>query len=332
MIEGAAFYCMSSRLYFLGAVGLVNSLRLIGHREPIFLLDCGLSESQRRLLAPHVNLVAAPDDREPFMLKTVLPTRHPAEVMVLIDADIIATRALDDLVEGAAGGRAVAVAHPRDRFVPEWGELLGLGTARRRPYVSSALVLLGGREGREVLRILDRAQDRIDFDRTMFRTTVPEYPFIEPGTGEALAPDYPFFFADQDLLNAILATSLEPDRVLTIDSRLAALPPFDGLALVDEGSLRCAYEDGAAPYVIHHHTSKPWLEPTYHGIYSRLLRRLLIGPDVAVRVPQGDLPLRLRSGLRAYAERKRVNARERVRWHVREPLKARARARRERRA
>ena len=38
----AAFYCVADERYFLGAVGLINSLRLVGHDEPIHLLDCGL--------------------------------------------------------------------------------------------------------------------------------------------------------------------------------------------------------------------------------------------------------------------------------------------------
>jgi hypothetical protein len=326
VIGGTAFYCMSSGMYFLGAVGLINSLRLQGHAEQIFLLDCGLTAQQRELLSPHVTLVPKPDDREPFMLKTFLPIRHPAEVMVLIDADMVVTRPLTGLCQVASKGRVMAVKHPRDRFVSEWGELLGLGVARRHPYVSSALVFLGGTAGQTVIRTMHEAQDRIDFDRTLFRTTLPEYPYVDPAVADAAVADYPFFYADQDLLNAILATRVGADRFEPLDSTLVALPPFEGLTVVDEGSLRCAYEDGTEPDAVHHHTSKPWLEPTYHGVYSRLLRRTLIGPDLAVRVPERDLPLRLRRGWRAFAARARVNARERVRWHVREPLRDRVRA------
>ena len=63
-VPPVAFYCVSSRIYFLGAVGLVNSLRLIGHTEPIFLLDCGLTPAQRERIAPHVTLVPAPAIRQ----------------------------------------------------------------------------------------------------------------------------------------------------------------------------------------------------------------------------------------------------------------------------
>ncbi len=40
---------------------MINSLRLNGHREPIYLLDCGLSDDQRELLAAEVTVVDAPD-------------------------------------------------------------------------------------------------------------------------------------------------------------------------------------------------------------------------------------------------------------------------------
>ena len=152
-MSAAAFYCISSALYFPGAVGLVNSLRLQGHTEPIYLLDCGLSERQRELIAPEATIVPAPRELPPYLLKTHAPLAHPAEVMVLIDVDMIATRPLDELIERAAEGAAVAFRDTIDRFVPEWGELLGLGPLRRGPYVSLGLVALGGELGGEVLRL-----------------------------------------------------------------------------------------------------------------------------------------------------------------------------------
>src|SRR6266508_2253741 len=77
-VREAGFYCVADRRYFLGAVGLVNSLRLVGHDEPIYLLDCGLTVEQRELLAPHVTLVAAPTEAPPWLLKTVAPLSRPA--------------------------------------------------------------------------------------------------------------------------------------------------------------------------------------------------------------------------------------------------------------
>ena len=299
--QEAAFYTVSDSSYFLGTVGLLNSLRLAGHREPVFVLDCGLSSEQRDLLAPEATIVAAPTDAPPWLLKVAAPLRHPADVMVLVDADIVATRPLADLIERAAAPRVVAFENDTDRFVPEWGALLGLGEVRRQAYLSSGLVFLGEPLGTEVLGRMAELQDRVDFERTHWR---------------ANEPDYPFLFADQDIFNAILASQVAPDSVVGMPNRLAPNPPFHGLRPIDASELHWSYEDGTEPYVVHHHTAKPWLERTYDGVYSRLLRRLLAGEQIAVRVPTGQIPLRMREGLVAYAERKRINATVRLRWRM----------------
>jgi hypothetical protein len=90
--------------------------------------------------------------------------------------------------------------------------------------------------------------------------------------------------------------------------------------VVDPASLRVARGDGTEPLAIHHYTTKPWLEPTHHGVYSQLLRRLLIGPDVVVKVDQAEIPQRFRPGLRAWLARKRTDLPETYRWHVSEPI------------
>jgi hypothetical protein len=308
---GAAFYSVSDSRYFLGAVGMLNSLRLLGHREPVYVLDCGLTAHQRQLLAPHATLVPAPSEAPPWLLKTVAPLRHPAEVMVLIDADVVVTRPLTELVETASPGRVVAFRNDIDRFVPEWGELLELGPVRRQPYLSSGFIALTASLGELVLGLMEERQDRVDFELTYWRRNVP---------------DYPFLYADQCVFNAILASRLEPEQVVALDNRLASNPPFRGLRIIDGPALRCAYEDGTEPYLIHHFTAKPWLESTFEGVYSRLLRRLLTGADLAVEVPKAWIPLRMRNGPLAYANRKVINGREQLRWRVSEPLAARARA------
>jgi hypothetical protein len=303
----AAFYCVSSEMYFPGAVGMLNSLRLQGHTEPVFMLDCGLSPAHRELLAPHVTLVPGPSDTPPHLLKTLAPLRHPAEVMVLIDADMIVTRPLSELIQRASEDRILAFENDRQRFVPQWGDLLDLGTARRQRYLSSGLVFLGGSVGAEVLGLLQGCQARAQFDLSL-------------DIRQTDAPDHPFLYLEQDVLNAILSTRVDSDRIIALDNRLAANPPFQGLRLVDEGTLRCAFGDGTEPYVIHQYVRKPWLEPMYHGVYPRLLSRLLLGEDVAVRVPEREVPRRMRNGPRARAVRMLVNARDLGRWYLAERL------------
>jgi hypothetical protein len=288
----AAFYCVTDSRYFLGAVGMVNSLRLVGHREPVYVLDCGLTAHQRELLTPHATLVPAPSDAPPWLLKTVAPLRHPADVMVLIDADIVVTRSLAELIQRAAEPRVLAVENDTDRFVPEWGELLNLGEVRRQPYLSSGLVFLGDPLGQEVLTSMGQLQDRVDFDRSFWR---------------ANDRDYPFLYGDQDVLNAILASRVERERVVALENRLAPNPPFRGLRLLDQATLRCAHRDGTEPYALHNFYRKPWLVRTRSNPYSRLLTRLLLADDVSLRLDPSELPLRLRTGLRAQVARLAVD-------------------------
>jgi hypothetical protein len=244
--------------------------------------------------------------------------------MVLIDADIVATRSFAELISRASGGRVLAIKDGEDRYFAEWGHLLG-AVPRRQPYVSSSLVILGDGPGHEVLRLMDELQAEIDLQGSPFATRVPDRAFFH-GDYAAAAGSHPFFYPEQDLLNAILATKLDQRQVEVLDRRLEADPPFDGLRVIDEATLRCAYGDGTEPYALHHFAVKPWLEPARHGAYSRLLRRLLTGTDVPMRIPEDQLPLRLRSGVRAWLDRKRVDVGETIRWHVREPLTARLRS------
>jgi hypothetical protein len=326
MSVGAAFYCVADSGYFLGAVGMLNSLRLLGHREPMFILDCGLTAAQRELLAPYATVVPGPSDVPPCLLKTIAPLRHPADVMVLIDADIVASRSLAGLIERASEGRVLAIKDGEDRYFAEWGRLLGMREPRRQPYVSSSLVILGDGPGREVLALMHEAQAHIDIHGSPFAARVPDHRFFR-GDYAAASAKHPFFYPEQDVLNAILATEVDPRHVEVLDRRLEADPPFSGLRVIDERTLRCAYRDGTEPYVLHHFALKPWLQRTFHGPYSRLLRRLLVRSDVAVRVRERQLPLRLRTGPLAWLARTVVSAYDLPRWYVRDRLVARLRKR-----
>jgi hypothetical protein len=306
MSAPTAFYCMSSDLYFPGAVALVNSLRMTGHQQPIHLLDCGLSEPHRELLATEVELLEAPRDLPPYMLKTVAPTIRPAETMVLIDVDMVVTRSLDPLLDPAAGGRVVAFKDDIDRFCAEWGELLDLGNVEPRPYVSSGLVVLSGDVGARVLRLWDERQARADYGRSWF---------------ERRDPDYPLLFLDQDVLNAVAGSeAIRPGELVVVDGELAPHQPYRGLRLESEAELRCAYADGRSPYVLHQYLQKPWVRPMYHGIYSRLLSRLWLADDVAIRMPAAEVPLRMRRGARAWLVRKGVDAADLARWYARDVI------------
>lgn len=302
MSPPVAFYCVCDARYFLGAVAMINSLRLQGHDEPVHVLDVGLEPRQRELLAEEALVVGASPTLPAQLLKTVAPLRHPAEVRVLIDADMIVTRPLVEPIEQARAGGVVAFCDRQaDRHFAEWGELLGLGPARRGPYLSSGLVFLGSPTAETVLGLLEQTREAVDYGRTFW------------GANER---DYPFLYADQDLFNAILATRVSAERVGALPARLAATPPYRQLRLRDLANLRCAYDDGIEPFVLHQFVRKPWLEPVYHGIYSRLFVRLLLGEDVALRVSPAELPLRMRRGLVARANRMLVDGGDLGRYYL----------------
>lgn len=306
----AGFYCVADEAYFLGAVALINSLRLHGHHEPVYVLDRGLRADQRELLIPEAELIAADPDQPPWLQKAIAPLAQPSETMVLIDADMIATRSLTELIERAAAGNAIVFANDTDRWDERWGELLGLGALKRRTYVSSGLVVLGGAFGAEILRLLDDHQAAVDPQRTF------------AGTDE---PGYPFRYPEQDVLNALLAAQADHDRVVTLPNVLAANPPYTGLRITDLAAARCSYRDGTEPFVLHQFVRKPWLEPMYHGIYPRLFARLLLGRGLAIGVPESWVPRRMRSGALARIERTAVNVVDLGRWYGGERLPARLR-------
>src|SRR5262249_42249773 len=103
-----AFYCVADSRFFIGAVAVINSLRLVGHSEPIYMLDGGLTRGRRDLLAGEVDIVEPGRRLPPHMLKTAAPLACPAESMLLIDTDVIVTRSLASLFEITEAGKIAA--------------------------------------------------------------------------------------------------------------------------------------------------------------------------------------------------------------------------------
>jgi hypothetical protein len=127
----------------------------------------------------------------------------------------------------------------------------------------------------------------------------------------------PFYFADQDVVNAVLAALLTPDEILCLEHRLAPHPPFTDVAVVDEQQLSCVSRDGTHPYLLHHTLAKPWLKPTPVNAYSRLLPRLLFASDVALRLRPEQVPLRLRTGRLGHVDRARADVQARMQIRTR---------------
>ena len=277
---------------------MVNSLRVLGHDEVIHVLDCGLEADQRALLASETTIVPTEDGCVPHLQKFVLPLERPDDVMVIVDADVIFTKPLRELLAAAAEGRVVAfsdrVSH---RYFAEWGELLDLDGVTRRTYLNAGLVALPRELG---TRVLERAQAglaRVDVDNSMLA---------------AGPPSYPFSYLEQDVFNAVLSALTDSSDVLTLELRLAPVPPFMGVQVIDDARLQCRNADGVEPFALHHLERKPWLVPTKANAYSRLLTRLLLDPSAAVPVESGCLPLRLRDGALASCARREGDVRAAV--------------------
>lgn len=304
-----AFYTVADRRFFPGLVALLNSLRLVGHDQPLIVVDAGLTRGQRELLADHVWFVQAPSPAVPAVYLAQLgPAVCPADVMVLIDADIIVTRSLHELIDAAKANRVVGFIDcpgTAARHHPEWGPALGLGPVRSQPYLNAGLLVFPDSLSSRLLPPWTAGQTAIGTASTRY--------------GKARLED-PFYFADQDVLNAVLASQFEPDDLLLLAHRLAPHPPFPGVSLVDERHLNCRYDDGNRPFLLHHVLAKPWLKATRSTVYAQLLTRLLVEPDVVVQLEPSTLPPRLRRGWAAAVDRRRAGAAVLVRTGVRHQL------------
>jgi hypothetical protein len=218
--------------------------------------------------------------------------------MAVIDADIIVTRWMPELVKKAAAGHLVAFEdyNEQSRFFPAW-DALGLGIPTKQPYVNAGNLILSAATAETLFPLLIRLHDRIVIDETMW---------AEFGTPSSS----PFYYAEQDLLNAILCTCFK-GQITRVSRRLAPMPPFAGLTVKDAGRLICEYSDGIRPFQLHHAARvKPWAVPMSPSAYSILFTRLVTGPDVRVRTSDHDIPLRLREGLglpaRAWVSTERI--------------------------
>jgi hypothetical protein len=294
-----AFYTIADERFFVGAVALLNSLRLAGHGETLFVVDTGLKDEQRAQLGQHVTLLPAPAAEHAVFLTPYGPLARPAQVAVILDADLIVTRPLTELIDAARSGRIVGFKEPvptQERCFEEWRTTLDLPTLRRQPYINAGQLFVSHELASRLLPLWAEALKRVPFEATQYARR-----FASARLGD------PFFFADQDVLNAILAAHFGPDEFLALDYRYAPHAPFEGLQLADATALDCRYADGERPYLLHHILAKPWLKATRASIFSQLLTRLLLEPDVALRLEPRQVPLRLRTGPLAALDDRRAD-------------------------
>ncbi len=290
MEADVVLYTVADSRFFPGLVALVNSLRLQGHGEPVVVLDCGLTLQQKRRLAGQCRLV--PFDRSqatsPAMFKPFAYLLQPRGVVAVVDSDVIVTGRLSEVFERARQGRICAAPDPEEgRWFPEWADLFGLRSPLRRGrYVNSGFVVFSVERWPDLLGRWWEACRRIWSHAWLY----------DPGAQEG-----PSLQADQDALNAILMSEVPPDALWCLPREMAPIgDQARCVQVVDVESLRCRCRGKPVAFLQSVGACKPWDRPYWKRLrgeaYVVLLRRLLVGPGLAVRVDPGELPVWLRPG------------------------------------
>ena len=138
------FFTITDSRFFIGTVALLNSIRLTGHVGEFVVLDRGLTEDQRELLAPHAVLFELPDEIEdPYLVKP-FPALAPFDgIVVLVDSDIVVTDSLEPILAAASTGKICVFPDPPGdywRWFPEWRDIFELtAPLRREPYMNAGL-------------------------------------------------------------------------------------------------------------------------------------------------------------------------------------------------
>lgn len=285
-MEPARAFTVADDDYFLGAVALYNSLRVTGNGLSLTVLDVGLRSWQRELLQTECEvLTPAQPVGLPYLAKFWAPLRSDAEVVLVIDSDIVVTRSLADVVERARAGRIHAhVDEPvTGRRFPEWSEIFALrAPLRRQPYVNSGFLAFSPRHHPRLLTRWAEACAALR-GRPVLAQTVP---------------DDPVWLVDQDALNALLMSEWDASQLALApawEMVFATLMP--AVRIVDRGRLECRTPAGTARMLHAVGHPKPWQARARWefrpSVYTACLTRLLLADDVAIRVPAAAVPRRL---------------------------------------
>lgn len=287
------FFTVSDSRFFAGVVVLINSLRLQGHDEPVVVADLGLTAGQRERLATVARVVQLPAEANgnPTLYKAFAHSMAPSGVVVIIDSDMIVTEPLTDVVASARAGQICLFtdATQPQRWFPEWQEHFALEAPLRRDvYLNAGFLAFDTGHWPDLLGRWWRACMAVPVGQTRAEGAPWESPFCD---------------ADQDALNALLMSEV-PRRALTLRPQYVA-DVLRRVEVLDVTTLRCSH--AGAPAALLHHTGgpKPWQAEAWMRVrcnaYVRLLPRLLLHDDVALRLSPQELPIWLRPGPRGHA-------------------------------
>ncbi len=290
--DDVTFFTIGDDAFFPGVAGLINSLRVLGYTQRIVVADCGLTASQRDLLRPHCTLVplSRSDVKNPQQYKAFAYLLRPRGTVAIVDSDIILTDSIDDMLAAARDGKICVFPDPEEqRWFAEWESVFALAAPlRRQTYVNS---------GFEVFSTLHWPTLLARWWQACART------FPNPTYQEGATTDDPTSQSDQDALNAVLMSEVPADALdFQPKDRQVFRWSFEDVRVDDERTLRCSMEGTRVAALHAIGRTKPWQRVAWReagrrNAYVRLLRRLLTGDDVAVRVPSGDVPSWLRPGV-----------------------------------
>jgi len=291
------FCAIVDSAYFLGAVALVNSLRLTGHTGEIAFLDVGLDEGQRAFLEQEATVHDGPiaSGWLSVFAKPMLGLLNPDRVVVLLDNDLVITGSLEPLVRAAEHGEIAVFEEPDPtRWFVEWEQLFSLQQPLRRgSYANGGCVALSTGRWRE---FLERWYELGEF----VAAARAGRPFLL--RQEEVRSD-PLGFNEQDTLNALLMSEVPESALRTWAHSLTPhWTDRHDVRITDSRSLRCDANGQALLFL--HSTGLPkpwqpsgWLRPRFRA-FNRLLTRVLTGEDVLLPLPPEQIPPWLRPGLR----------------------------------
>jgi len=299
----STYYTIANAPFFPGLVALLNSLRLTGNRGELVVLDRGLEEEHRELLAPHATVVKLPDEHvgHPALLKPYAQALDPKGVVVLLDSDMMVVRSLDWIVDRAAAGRICLFPDPiPDRWFEEWADLLELrAPLRRGTYLNAGFVAFDVERWPSLL--------------SRWWELCAKIPAEQVYTDQAV----PFWAADQDALNALLFSELPDDAVEELPVQREAFPEQLLRVRVQDPRTLASELDGEPTTILHYSLGpKAWQRYGWlrlrNDAYVRLLARVLFADDVTIRLDPRDLPFRVRTGFAPAAVRYSLDAAHRA--------------------
>jgi hypothetical protein len=280
------YYTISDHRFFLGTVTLLNSLCLTKNYGDVVVLDAGLTEKERNVLAGRATIVDPTKSIEgnPTLMKPYPHMLEPSGTVMLIDSDMIVTGSLEHIRDLAHGGKICAypnISGSLARWFPEWQTALGLrAPLRRQTYVNAGLVAFSTKHWPHLLARWWECCKAIP-------------------PGDVFTGRTAFYTGDQDALNALLMSEVSPGSLALLPSTEEA---FGGTVKVDDfRTLACTSGDAAVRVLHFSDSPKPWERSGWLRVgctdYVHLMRRLLFAADVPLRVDRSDVPLWLRPSL-----------------------------------